>query len=111
MLKKGGTLIIEQPEMHVGPPKQPRLIESLQSVAYERKIDLILNTCSDYIVKELLDLVSSRKIKPSDLGPYYFERETSDFTVITEIRVGEDGYAEHPVFEDALCTFVAEFMS
>lgn len=51
MLKKGGTLIIEQPEMHVGPPKQPRLIESLQSVAYERKIDLILNTCSDYIVR------------------------------------------------------------
>ena len=110
-VKKGGMLIIEQPEMHMGPPKQSRLIESLQSVAYERKIDLILNTCSDYIVKELLDLVSNRKIKPSDLGLYYFERETSDFTVITEIRVGEDGYAEHPVFEDALCTFVAEFMS
>ena len=66
-----------------------------------------------YLTDELFfsTIVSNRKIKPSDLGLYYFERETSDFTVITEIRVGEDGYAEHPVFEDALCTFVAEFMS
>lgn len=107
-VKKGGTLIIEEPEANIEPARQLELVEELVNIAKTRKIDLIFNTHSDYIIKKLLALVSRKKIKHSDLGLYYFNR-TSSLTHIEKIPVDKTGEAEQTMFENALDTLVEEF--
>ena len=108
-VEKGGTLIVEEPEAHLEPSKQLELIDILQTSADQRKIDLIFTTHSDYVIKKLLSMVSSKKIKHADLGLYYFDRVGSEFTTIREINVDKTGEAEQPLFSDALDTLVKEF--
>lgn len=108
-VKKRGTLIVEEPEAHLEPSRQLELIDMLQTIAYQRSVDLIFTTHSDYVIKKLLALISSKKIKRSDLGLYYFDRVDSKFTTIKEIHVDKTGEAEQPLFEEALDTLVKEF--
>ena len=106
--KKGGTLIIEEPEAHLEPARQLKLIEELVIAAQIKKIDLIFTTHSDYVIKKLLALVSRNKIKHTDLGLYYFNR-TTELTQIEKITVDKTGEAEQILFENAMNTLVEEF--
>ena len=108
-VKKGGTLIVEEPEAHLEPSRQLGLMDILQTSADQRNINLIFTTHSDYVIKKLLAMVSSKKIKHTDLGLYYFDRVDSKFTTIREINVDKTGEAEQPLFSDALDTLVKEF--
>ncbi len=108
-VNKNGILIIEEPEAHLEPAKQLRLIEELVMIAEKKKIDLIFTTHSDYVVKKLLALVSRKKIKHSDLGLYYFNRTPTSLTHIEKIPVDKTGEAEQALFENALDTLVEEF--
>ncbi len=108
-VKKGGTLIIEEPEAHLEPARQLKLIEELVKIAEIKKIDLIFTTHSDYVIKKLLALISRKKIKHSDLGLYYFNRTPKSLTQIEQIPVDKTGEAEQTLFEDALNTLVGEF--
>ena len=108
-IKRGGTLIIEEPEVHLEPARQLKLIGELVRVAEDKKIDLIFTTHSDYIVKKLLTLVSKKKIKHTDLGLYYFNRTPTSLTQIKEIPVDNTGEAEQVLFDEAMDTLVEEF--
>ena len=108
-VNKGGTLIIEEPEAHLEPAKQLKLIEELVKIAEIKKIDLIFTTHSDYVIKKLLALVSRKKIKHTDLGLYYFNRTPNSLTQIKQIPVDKTGEAEQTLFENALNTLVEEF--
>ena len=108
-VKKNGRLIIEEPEVHLEPTRQLKLIDTLQHIARKREIDLVFTTHSDYVIKQLLALVSSKKIKHTDLGLYYFQRNGSKFTTIREIAVDKTGDAEQPIFEEAMNMLVKEF--
>ncbi len=92
-VKTGGTLIIEEPEAHLEPARQLKLIEELVAIAKVKKIDLIFTTHSDYVIKKLLALVSRKKIKHTDLGLYSFNRSDS-LTQIEKIAVDKTGEAE-----------------
>ena len=110
-VEKGGALIIEEPEAHLEPSRQLELIDMLQTIAYQRDVDLIFTTHSDYVIKKLLALISSKKIKHSDLGLYYFDRVKPEFTTIREIHVDKTGEAEQPLFEEALDSLVKGFVT
>lgn len=107
-VKKGGTLIIEEPEAHLEPSKQLKLIEELVRIANTKKIDLIFTTHSDYVVRKFLALVNMGKIKHTELGLYYFNRPLKSLTKIEKIHVDKTGESEQPLFEDALNTLVKE---
>ncbi|MCY4492121.1 MAG: AAA family ATPase [Thaumarchaeota archaeon] len=107
-VKPNGTLIVEEPEIHLEPFRQLNLIELLQRTAHEKKVNLIFTTHSDYIVKKLLAMVSSKKIKHSDLGLYYFNR-TDNLTNIEQIDVDKYGEAEQPIFQTAMDELIREF--
>ena len=108
-VNKGGTLIIEEPEINLEPARQLKLIEEIVSIAAIKKIDLVFTTHSDYVVKKLLAMVSSKKIKHTDLGLYYFNRTSENLTEIERVSVDETGEAEQTLFEDALDTLVEEY--
>ncbi len=107
--KPGGTLIIEEPEAHLEPSKQVEMIDALYTIAQQRNVELIFTTHSDYIVRQLLAMVSSKKIKHSDLGMYYFNRKKRGLTTIEMIDVDKDGDAEQPVFQKALDMLIKNF--
>ena len=107
-VKSHGTLIVEEPEAYLEPFRQLNLIELLQRNAHEKKVNLIFITHSDYIVKKLLAMVSSKKIKPTDLGLYYFNR-TDNLTNIEQIDVDKYGEAEQPIFQTAMDKLIREF--
>ena len=106
-----GTLIVEEPEAHLEPSKQLKLLDILQDVSYAKKTNLIFTTHSDYIVKKLLALVSRGKIKYSDLNLYYFNRPSGSTTTIEHIEVDRNGDAMQPIFDEALDTLINEFSS
>lgn len=108
-VEPNGSLIIEEPEAHLEPSRQLKIINALHSIASERKVDLIFTTHSDYVVKKLLALVSSKKMKHSDLGLYYFDRKGSDLTTIKQIPIDKTGEAEQSLFQDAIDELVSEF--
>ena len=101
--------MLKKPEAHLEPSRQLGLMDVLQTSADQRNINLIFTTHSDYVIKKLLAMVSSKKIKHTDLGLYYFDRVDSKFTTIREINVDKTGEAEQPLFSDALDTLVKEF--
>lgn len=107
----GGTLVIEEPEAHLEPARQMRLIEDLVAAADNRKIDLVFSTQSDYVVKKLLAMTVSKKIERQDLGFYYFKRMPNAFTRITKFVADKDGEIPQAMFDDALDSLVEEFSS
>lgn len=108
-VEKGGSLIIEEPEAHMEPAIQYKMMEELYEESVAKEFKLFLTTHSDYVVKKLLSMVSQKRIKPSDLGLYYFERTEGNYTKIQKMAVDEFGEAEQPIFQEALDTMVEEF--
>lgn len=108
-VKVGGTLIVEEPEAHLEPSKQFKLLEILQKASYSKNVNLVFTTHSEYIVTKLLSLVSSQKIRHSDLSLYHFNRTDDDLTTIEQIDVGRNGEAEQPTFDKAIDQLIHEF--
>lgn len=108
-VEKGGTLIIEEPEVHVEPSTQLALIDEVVSVSLSKNVQLVLTTHSDYVVKKILALVAGKKIRPSDIGMYYFRRDGQSYTRIERIQVDPIGAADQEVFQKALDSLVEEF--
>ena len=108
-VKNGGSLIIEEPEAHMEPIRQFKLMEQLWQVSKERKIHLHFTTHSDTIIKKLLSMVSQKILKPSELGLYYFDREKGKSTTIKKMPVDKDGNAEQPIFDQAMDAMVDAF--
>ena len=107
-VKQHGMLVVEEPEAHLEPHRQMRLIELLHEACRQKKTDIIFTTHSDYVVKKLLAMVSNKKIKNTDLGLYYFNR-TNGLTTIEHIDIDRSGEAKQPIFQNALDDLVREF--
>ena len=105
----GGALIIEEPEAHVEPSAQLALIDELVSVSMSKNVQLLLTTHSDYVVKKILALVASKKIRPADIGIYHFRRGKEYYTRIERIPVDPVGAADQEMFQKALDSLVEEF--
>lgn len=108
-VKSGGTLIIEEPEAHVEPSTQLALLNEITSTTLSKNVQLVLTTHSDYIIKKLLALVASKKIRSSDIGLYYFCRDGKSYTRIKRIPVDPIGAADQEMFSEALDSLVEEF--
>jgi predicted ATPase len=88
--KKGQTLLIEQPEVHLHPQLQAKFIETLLSIG--SKNTYFIETHSEHIIRKLQILIKNKtfNLKPGDVSIYYFKREPSEFS-ITEHTLQTDG--------------------
>ena len=107
----GGTLVVAEPEAHLEPILQMRLAEDLVEAAGRRKISLIFCTHSDFVLKKLLTMTVSKKIKRQDLGLCYFKRAQDGFTRIQEFVADEDGEMPRDMFEDAMDAIFEEILN
>lgn len=98
----GGTLVMEDPEAHMEPMGQLRLVGELVRAALRRGVDLVLATHSDYVVFAVLGMVHDGVVGPADLGLYYFRRGRGSCTRVERVHVNRAGEAEVEQFEEAL---------
>ena len=108
-VKPGGALIIEEPEAHVEPSTQLALLNEITGTTLSKNVQLVLTTHSDYIIKKLLALVASKKIRSSDIGLYHFCRDGKSYTRIKRVPVDPIGAADQEMFDEALDSLVEEF--
>ena len=101
-VEPGGTLIIEEPEAHMEPMRQIRLVNEIVRVALRRDVNLVLTTHSDFVVSAILGMVHNEVIGPSDLGLYYFRRQRESYTDVERIPVTRSGEAELDMFSESL---------
>ena len=101
-VEPGGMLIVEEPEAHMEPLSQQRMIAEVVRAAAAKNVGLLFTTHSEYVVYPLLSMVAHGDLKRSDLGIYYFDRKPDSYTRIEKIDMSEEGEVDRELFEEAL---------
>ena len=112
LAKPNDLVIIDEPELNLHPDCQIALAR-LFARMINNGLRMLISTHSDYIIRELNNLVmiSSLKqsvreeaidcgyniqeeaISPNDVGAYLFQKGEDDMVVVKELQVEEDGFA------------------
>ena len=94
--RKGDTLIIENPEIHLHPRAQSRFMEFLAYLS-ERGLQIIVETHSDHIYNGMRKCVKSRKLAREKIAAYFLELDETMQTKVYRIHLNEQGAEEnHP---------------
>lgn len=84
LAEKGSILIVENPEAHLHPGAQSRLMKFLIGVAVENNLQILIETHSDHIVNGMRIAVKQQKLKPSDCIIVHFAHEHKDVNPIVD---------------------------
>lgn len=71
-------IIVENPEAHLHPSAQAKMMNEMIAVAKERRIQLIVETHSDHILNTSLRAVKEHKLDLKDLQVLFFYNHTDD---------------------------------
>lgn len=94
--KRGDTLIVENPEIHLHPRAQSRLMEFLAFLC-DRGLQVILETHSDHIYNGMRKCIKRNMLSRDKIAAYYFELDETMQTRIHHITFNEQGAEQtHP---------------
>ena len=96
--KKGGILLIEEPEIHLHPKTQAKVMNLLVETA-SRGVQLFITTHSEYLLLRLQRLIAEKEIGSKDVAVYEFQRDED--TKANPVRIDEQGY-----FEEGMPSFL-----
>lgn len=82
--KAGDLVIIENPESHIHPRGQAHLGE-LFAIAAENGVQLIIETHSDHILNGIRVAAKRKKIRPENVGIFFFQRDLESDEHTTQI--------------------------
>lgn len=89
-------IIIEQPELHLHPALQAKLIDIIVKVASEQNVNFIIETHSETMINRVGSSIENEKIKNSDVGVLIFEKKFGeDDTLVKRGGFDEEGYLEN----------------
>ena len=88
-----GLIIIENPEAHLYPGAQSRLVDFLVKYANKKNLQVVLETHSDHIINGLRLAIKNKELSPSDTTVLFFDRDEdkSDTPKIVSIHVDKNG--------------------
>ncbi len=89
--KKGATVLIEEPEIHLHPKAQADLAEVLADTAKAEEKQIIMTTHSEYVAGRLLTLVAEGRLTIDELAIYAFHKDAAGECYATEVEVTERG--------------------
>lgn len=89
-LEENETLIIENPEIHLHPKAQSRLIEFLIFIS-KRNRQLIIETHSDHIFNGIRAGISNNEINKDDVSINFLSLDNNYCTVNNPIEIGKRG--------------------
>jgi len=81
--KRGSTILLEEPEIHLHPLAQSVLADLFVEVAKERGIQFIVETHSEHIFRRMQTLIAKGKAKAADCQMYFVKRTNADARLIT----------------------------
>ena len=94
--RKGDTLIIENPEIHMHARAQSRFME-LVAYLSGRGLQVILETHSDHIYNGMRKCLKNKKLLNQEAVVYYLELDENMQTKVSRIRFNDQGAEEnHP---------------
>lgn len=92
LASKGDLVMIEEPEIHLHPLSQSRLVSFLAKYVKERDIQLIITTHSEHVLFKFLNLIARGDISNKEVKIYYFMRDLEKpIAKIEELKVTEKG--------------------
>lgn len=97
---KGSFIIVENPEAHLHPAAQAKIMNELMVVAKERDIQLIVETHSDHVLNTALRAVNEHRLNVDELEVLFFSNYTSSDempeTMVRNLEVNERGHILNP---------------
>ena len=86
-------VLIEEPEIHLHPTAQNKLVEALIDIVEKEEKTLVISTHSEHIVSSLLSFVAEGRIDPEKIACYLCKMKR-DRTVLQRQRVNKKGQIE-----------------
>lgn len=74
-MKEGSTIILEQPEIHLHPAVQAGLADLLIDVVKQRKLQIIVESHSEHLLRRLQRRMAEEKILSKDVRLYFCKTE------------------------------------
>lgn len=96
------TVLIEEPEIHLHPTAQRKLVKAFIDIIKEEKKTLIISTHSEHIVSALLFNVAEKIISPEDVVCYLCKKDKAK-TILQEQKINSKGQ-----IEDGLMSFMED---
>lgn len=93
ILKK--TILLEEPETNLHPRLQSLLADFIVDAINTFEIRFIIETHSEYIIRKLQLLTAEKIISANDINIYYFGKNETSETEITNIKILENGTLSH----------------
>lgn len=88
------VILLEEPEANLHPSFQSKIAELIIDAYQEFNIQFLIETHSEYLIRNLQYLTATKKIKSDDSKIYYFHQQgTNDFkkSPYREIEIMQDG--------------------
>ena len=88
---EGSTVILEQPEIHLHPAVQSGLADVLIDAWQKRKVQILLESHSEHLLRRLQRRVAEERINKEDIGLFFCSADTGGST-ITELELDMFGH-------------------
>ena len=75
---EGSFIVVENPEAHLHPSAQAKVMNVLIATAIERKIQLIVETHSDHVLNTALRAVNDNRLSVDDFEVLFFSNQTDN---------------------------------
>ena len=97
---EGSYIIVENPEAHLHPAAQAKVMNVLMEAAMERDIQLIVETHSDHVLNTTLRAVNEHRLTVNDLQVLFFSNSKDEddqaAAQVRNLEINELGHIQNP---------------
>ena len=100
MARKGAKLIVENPEAHLHPAAQARLVKVMVDIAKEKDMQIFIESHSDHVLHGLQLAVMRGNIGHDELSVLFFDFDNKEpnLSVVHQLEVTPNGHIRKPPY-------------